>query len=104
MFYHHWLRIRLILPQSVLMLSDTHLIQFVLQLVVSGQQTEGLQRLAQTHVITQDAMQLVLVQEAEPVDTILCRYSHISNTDVITHTRTMKQVLVPKPCPSHSHQ
>jgi len=40
-------------------------------MVVGGHYTDGLQGLAQTHVITQDTMQLVLVEETQPVDAIL---------------------------------
>lgn len=39
--------------------------------VVSCQDADGLKGLPKTHVITQYAMQLVLVEEGEPVHSIL---------------------------------
>jgi len=39
--------------------------------MISCQDADGLQSLSQSHVITQDPMQLVLIQECQPVDTSL---------------------------------
>lgn len=41
------------------------------EVVVSRQDADGLQGLAQPHVITQDPVQLVLVQEGQPVHSVL---------------------------------
>lgn len=44
---------------------------WVPEVVISSQDADRLQRLAKTHVITQDPVQLVFVQEGEPVNSIL---------------------------------
>lgn len=44
---------------------------FVPEVVISCQNADGLQRLAEAHVVTQDPVQLVLVQEGQPVHSIL---------------------------------
>lgn len=41
------------------------------EVVVSSENTDGLEGFTQTHVITQDSMQLVLIQEGQPVHSIL---------------------------------
>jgi hypothetical protein len=40
-------------------------------IMIPCQDADGLQRLPQSHVITEDAMQLVLIQECQPVHTRL---------------------------------
>lgn len=49
------------------------------EVVISCQNADGLQRLAEAHVVTQDPMQLVFVQEGQPVHSIL-------KDDAKTHT------------------
>lgn len=49
----------------------TVLWSWVPEVVISSQDADRLQRLAKTHVVTQDPMQLVFVQEGEPVNSIL---------------------------------
>jgi len=40
-------------------------------MVVSGQNANRLQRLAQTHVVAEDSVQAVLVEEGQPIDSVL---------------------------------
>ena len=47
---------------------------------VGRQHAQRLQRLAQTHVVTEDAVQVVLVEEAQPVDAVLC--AQISDVNI----------------------
>lgn len=46
-------------------------VSWVPEVVISSQDADRLQRLAKTHVITQDPVQLVFVQEGEPINSIL---------------------------------
>lgn len=49
----------------------SHLPLQILGVVVTCQDTDGLQSLAEAHVVTEDAMEFVLVKEGQPVHTIL---------------------------------
>lgn len=50
--------------------------------MISCQNADGLQGLAKAHVVTQDPVQLVFVQEGQPVHSIL-------QGDTQTHTETL---------------
>ena len=50
---------------------ETNLVFLLPPVVVASYDTDGLQGLAQSHVITQYTMKIVLVQESQPVYTIL---------------------------------
>ena len=39
--------------------------------MVTGNNTDGLERFAQTHIITKNAMKVVAVEESQPVNTLL---------------------------------
>ena len=52
-------------------LCQLYLILFRSDVVVTGQDTEWLQSFTETHVITEYTMQLVFVEESQPVDSIL---------------------------------
>lgn len=66
--------------------------------MVTGKNTDGLEGFAKTHVITKDAMQLVLVQESQPVDTALLEITtgKISNVEII---RQLIQITKKQPGP-----
>ena len=49
------------------------LIFFCPQVMVPSQDTDRLQGFAKTHVITEDAVHLVLVEKGQPVDTVLIK-------------------------------
>lgn len=53
--------------------------------MVPSQDADGLQGLAQAHVVTQDTMQLVLIQEGQPVHSILERSKVIETVHQISH-------------------
>ena len=46
---------------------------FLLSVMITGKDTDGLQGFTKAHVITQDSMKLVLVKESQPVDTTLLK-------------------------------
>lgn len=46
------------------------------EVVVSSKNADGLKGFTQAHVITQDSMQLVLIQEGQPVHSILAQREH----------------------------
>lgn len=52
--------------------------QLLLSVVlVTGEHTDGLESLAETHVVTEDAVELILVQERKPVDSLLLVLSEV---------------------------
>lgn len=50
------------------------------EVMISSKDADGLQSLSQTHVVTQDPVQLVFVQEGEPVHSVLQRDKVSSST------------------------
>lgn len=46
---------------------------FLLSVMITGKDTDGLQGFPKAHVITQDSMKLVLVKESQPVYTTLLK-------------------------------